>query len=819
MANRVPPSKHQKTRSKPLPPPTVKNKPAPYNIAPQLPAWFGSPFVPAGVIVAYVIVWGVFSVGFWRVGGYGVETDAFGSFLPEVRKMLRGEFTPLDGFKGPGYHAAVALVSFVARDLFLSAKIVALASSAIVLWLLFRLVRRSLGTGTAWVAMLFVATNAQFILFTIQVGTDMFFLAVALAAATLILERGGWQRSVVAGLLAGFAYLTRYNGVFLTLAGIVIMALADRTTLGRRQRLLRTGAFVGGVLVVFAPWSFYTWSRGLGFFFNANHLNIAYEMFGRDTVSWDQFWEYFNPAFASFGEVVRGNVGRFVAMLARNSIEHFWWDMRRVLVAGTAPWVVPLSIVWLAMIAYGLVRAVMMKRERAWPAIVLGVGAYGVLVPVFYGERFSLPMVPIYAVLAATAVTGGLRLSSKSVSLAAIPAICGVLLLWGGIATAKEEVAKLMETQPAEVGAVARAVGRSLPEGSAVLARKPHIAYFTGTEFIRVPFLDRIEELPGIALQHHAQYLFVSAIEAALRPPLTPLLDPRNAPPFLKPIAAVSGAAPAVLYEFTMKIPRKASVNTTESRQVPGEEAVPQKVRLGRAYLRAGRLDLANEWFQKALADDPSEPTALLGLIQLDEARARWLAQEAQTAGSNSETVSRVLDSVESRLIALAEAAPGSRDVQTAAGEFLMRRNKVPEAIRSFRRVAAMDPPDPDVIGVLGELEESVGNLDGAEHEFARLVGIDPGNATARSALGRILLARARPAEALKHLELAYEMDPYSPLTRALLARAYQMQGDSSRADDHWRGVLAMMPEGDSLHVEAQAALDAISTADRRRLR
>jgi len=66
---------------------------------------------------------------------------------------------------------------------------------------------------------------------------------------------------------------------------------------------------------------------------------------------------------------------------------------------------------------------------------------------------------------------------------------------------------------------------------------------------------------------------------------------------------------------------------------------------------------------------------------------------------------------------------------------------------------------------------------------------------------------------------MAYEMDPYSPLTRALLARAYQMQGDSSRAGDHWRGVLAMTPEGDSLHVEAQAALDAISTADRRRLR
>ena len=819
MANRVPPSRHHKTKSSPPSSSVAKNKPAPYNIAQQRLAWLSSPFVPIGIIVAYVIVWSVFSFGFWTVGGYGVETDAFGSFLPEVRKMLHGEFTPLDGFKGPGYHIAVAFVSFVARDLFLSAKIVALASSAIVLWLLFRLVQRSLGTGTASVAMLFVATNAQFILFTIQVGTDMFFLAVALAAATLILDRGGWQRSVAAGLLAGFAYLTRYNGVFLTLAGIVIMALADRDTLDRRQRLLRTAAFVCGVLVVFAPWSIYTWSQGLGFFFNANHLNIAYEMFGRDTVSWDQFWEYFNPAFTSFGEVVRGNLGRFVAMLARNSVEHFWWDMRRVLVSGTAPWVMPLSVGWLVMIVCGLVHLVMMKREHAWPAIVLGVGAYGVLVPVFYGERFSLPMVPIYAVLAAAAVTGGFRVSSRSVGLAAVPAICGALLLWGGIATAKEEVAKLIDTQPSEVAAIARAVGRSLPEGSAVLARKPHIAYFTGTEFVRIPFMDRIEELPAIALQHHAQYLFVSAIEAALRPPLTPLLDPRNAPPFLKPIAAVSGAAPAVLYEFTTKIPPKASANTVQSRQVPGEEAVPQKVRLGRAYLRAGRLDLANEWFQKALADDPSDPTALLGLIQLDEARARWVAEEARTAGSNSEAVSRVLDSVESRLIALAEAAPGSRDVQTAAGEFLMRRNKIPEAIRSFRRVAAMDPPDPDVIGVLGELEESIGNLDDAEHAFARLVRVDPRNTTARSALGRILLARARPGEALRHLELAYEMDPYSPLTRALLARAYQMQGDSSRAGDHWRGVLAMTPEGDSLHAEAQAALVAIPTANPRRPR
>jgi len=584
-------------------------------------------WVAAGI---YVLVFAVISFGFWRVGGYGVETDALGGYLPETQKLLRGQFTTLDGFKGPGYHLAVAAVALAARDLFVAAKIVALVSAGGALILLFRLVSRRLGSAVGWAAVLVVATNPQFALYTIQIGTDMYFLALTVAAATLVLGRRTPYRAVVAGALAGLAYLTRYNGLSLIVSGLVIMLLADRRTRLKasspagsegepdvraihdlKARLIRTGTFLLGAFTVVLPWSLFTWSQGKGFFYNTNYLNIAYELYGRGVVSWDQFWEYFNPAFRSFREVVAADPSGFVVMILRNGVEHLWMDWRSVLVAGDARWVAPAAVLWGVMTGLGLVVAIWRYRWRAWPAVFFGLMSYGVLVPVFYGERFSLPMVPVYGVLAAVAVVGSATAEGKPLLLRLGPLVALVLLVWGGTVTTVQSVEGLLRYSPEEVRLIADEARPSVRAGERILARKPHIAYFLDLEFVRMPILKRLDELPRIARDNRARYLFVSGIEAALRPPLVPLLDPGNAPAFLRPIVATSGVR-AVLYEFTIDIPPMSPSPPAprSAAWTPVEANVPQKVRLGRAYLAAGRPDLAYERFREALEDDPNDPTA-----------------------------------------------------------------------------------------------------------------------------------------------------------------------------------------------------------------
>jgi tetratricopeptide (TPR) repeat protein len=774
----------------------------------SLPAWLtGSPYPMLAFVTLYVVLWGAFSFGYWTVGGYGVETDAFGSFLPEVKNLISGNFTPLDGFKGPGFHIVTGAASFVVRDLFLSAKVVALVSAGIVLWILFRLIRRRVGLGAAWLTIVIVAFNAQFILFTVQVGTDMLFLALVVGAATLLLERAGSARALYAGLLSGFAYLTRFNGIFLIVAGLCILALADRSLLDWRKRALRTVVFAGGVLAMLAPWAVFTWSHGRGFFYNANYLNIAYEMFGRDVVSWDQFWEFFGPAFTSMGDVLHGNLRKFGGIIARNSIQHVWFDLKRVLVAGNSSWVTPVAALWGVVVAYGLLRAVGRWRWSAWPALFLGALTYGALVPVFYGERFSLPMVPLYALLTAIAVTHSLKDTRISQGLRVVPALCAILLLWGELAASVGQVNDLIESQPRDVEMIASIVGGRLPRGEAILARKPHIAYFLGTDFVRMPFLNQIGDIPEIARRNHARYLFVSGIEAALRPPLAPLLDPNAAPPFLKPLAATSGGMPAVLYELTISIPPKPSEGSQRVAPTAATSDAPQAVLLGRAYLNAGRGDLAEEYFRKALAANPQEPTALLGLIQIEEVRVRSALQNPDSPAEVRSAALRMLGTVEERVVTLANAAQNSRDVQLAAGDFLVRRNKHREAIAAYRRAVAINADDAQILGVLGDLEASTGDYSAAEGSYRRLLRLVPDDAEGMRSLGQTILALNRPAEALTLLRRANKLDGQSLPIRNALARAYKMTGDSTRSKTLWRGILAETQENEPLNFEARTEI------------
>ncbi len=568
------------------------------------------------VMGLYAAVMGIVSFGMWPVGGYGVETDAFAGYLPDGARLLSGSFTTLDGFKGPGYHLAVAAVGFIVRDLFIAAKLIAIFSASAVLLLTFRLVRKYLGAKIAWVTFAVIATNAQFALYTIQVGTDLYFLALAVAAGYLILDRPGVsrkrhvRRAFIAGALAGLAYLTRYNGLFLLVGGTIVYLLADwkeipeysetsdEQPLPWRTRAYRTIAFIFAAALMVLPWSLFTYSQGRGFFYNVNYLNIAYEMFGADKVSWDQFWEYFPSVFHGFGDVLSGQFGAFIAIVARNSVTHLWLDFTRVLMAGAGPIVTLAAALWCVLIVTGIVSAIRRYRLRAWPVVLLGLLTYGVLVPVFYGERFSLPMLVWYAVLASIAAIEATRRASWPDIVRFAPALALALLLTAGAYVSWFQVRALLDNSPVEVHLIAKSYDKPLPEGSRVLARKPHIAWFLGAEYARIPLLDSIDELPEIARSHYAKYLFVSSIEAGLRRPLIPLLDPRNAPPYLRPIVATRGR-PAVLYEFTFDVP--PAPHTDESYRPPDRaNEPPLLIRIGDAYRQAGRRDLAEQYYRRA---------------------------------------------------------------------------------------------------------------------------------------------------------------------------------------------------------------------------
>lgn len=92
------------------------------------------------------------------------------------------------------------------------------------------------------------------------------------------------------------------------------------------------------------------------------------------------------------------------------------------------------------------------------------------------------------------------------------------------------------------------------------------------------------------------------------------------------------------------------------------------------------------------------------------------------------------------------------------------------------------------------------GQLDLAEERFRRLLGSDAASTRARVGLGRVALARSRPAEALAHFEAALAVDPDS--IDALVGRAEVRgaEGDLAGARDDFSRAVALDPARIEVH-------------------
>lgn len=256
----------------------------------------------------------------------------------------------------------------------------------------------------------------------------------------------------------------------------------------------------------------------------------------------------------------------------------------------------------------------------------------------------------------------------------------------------------------------------------------------------------------------------------------------------------------------------------------------------------AGRLEVADEAWRKALALDPTHPEALLGLAELSERRNRHdealrfrkdLAEREQTPEA-WRALARLLEErgrEEERLEAwrrVVSLAPEEPDGWKALGATLMGLKRHDEAIEAFRRQVALAPDDGEgwrdlglVLLESGKAEEAsqalyrasalrssdsliweglgrawsaLGRLHDAEGAYRRALEIDPSRASWHHALGVALLGQNRHAEAATALGEAVRRDPQSPAYRLALARALAGSGQEEPARKLLRELLASAP-------------------------
>ena len=277
---------------------------------------------------------------------------------------------------------------------------------------------------------------------------------------------------------------------------------------------------------------------------------------------------------------------------------------------------------------------------------------------------------------------------------------------------------------------------------------------------------------------------------------------------------------------------------------------------LARVEEASGHDAEARAAWERALAEDPDDPDALLAVGQLalrkgDLAGARvWLRQLVHAANDEATVRAQVaalwlearqpadaLDAISAagddpRLVFLRglalqqlrrwpEAASAFAEVPSSAGELyasaraalgyaLGRAGRQAEAVRAVKRGLAAQPQDPTLLYALGEAYDRAGQRDAALAQMRRVLEVKPDHAEALNFLGYAYAERGeRLDEAQAYVERALKVEPENGFYLDSLGWVLFKKGDLP-------GAVMTLEKADKLAGPEPTILDHLGDAYRR---
>lgn len=488
------------------------------------------------VSLVYFIAILSFSLGYRKVGNYDIETDFFWDYAIEARNILKGIIN-VGEFRGPGYPAVVALISTLIGDLFTSGLIISAISSSLVILITFKTLKKIFNDKIAFAVSITLILNPTFLRYSYVCGTDMFFnflVSLAVFSAIIGVLKNKNTLLFLSGLAGGYAYLTRYNGISLLIGLPLMILLLNYKNL--KNGVLKSIPTIVGYFVILFPWSVYSYIKRGEFFYNRNYLNIAYEMYAKGKIPWDNFWFEASKEYKSFIDVFLRDPGLFIEKAFLNLLDHFWRDLTQL-----CGWQFAILFI------FGLILMISYKIDNLKLAYFAhSLTFFLVLVFVFYSERFSMYLLPTYLSICYSII------SWKKIERTRFGWVI-ILIIFNLISLPKisQMIKRDIDNQPFDILYVReqfKAKFGDSERGKIIVARKPNIAYYLDMEFKPFPLVNNYDELYAELIKLNASYLYYSWIEYYFRRNLEFLFNYSSPPPFLE-VVAISENPPAVLYK------------------------------------------------------------------------------------------------------------------------------------------------------------------------------------------------------------------------------------------------------------------------------
>ena len=226
----------------------------------------------------------------------------------------------------------------------------------------------------------------------------------------------------------------------------------------------------------------------------------------------------------------------------------------------------------------------------------------------------------------------------------------------------------------------------------------------------------------------------------------------------------------------------------------PGSSAVPLEALLeARRLLATGHPQDAEAWMHGVLTAQPSCVPALevLGEALLDSGKLDESYSALKTALLGNE----------------------KPDLLLLLGEVEERRGRLPGARDAFRRVVEIDPGHDRAWAALGLLGAKMGDLGAAREALDKALQANGTLFEARVVRGEVALADGQPALALQHLQRALQVKPDDPWASGWEGVALLSSGNAAAAVERLRPAAAADPRFALALVEAQRRTGKVDDA------
>ncbi len=495
------------------------------------------------LLLVFIILMTISS--FHQIGGFNVETDFYGSYAPNVQKMLHGG-KYYDEDHGPGYIFPLIIFYLILGDIFVAGKILSIISSILFLLFTFLTLKTIFNARNAFFTsiLLFVVI----LRYSVLASTDMFFAFIISFAVFLIFRDGelNFKNLFWGGIVAGYAFMTRLNAIIIPVAVIFSLIFINSPDWTWKQRGRALIIFIGAMILGSMPWYIMNMIYYGKPFISEAHQTLGASLLAKGTspsgdFAWGAEKEKIAKQYHSLFSLIFHNLPLLIKTIIRNIPAYAQWMLSYLI-----------GFPGYLFVAPGLI--LLLVRANKIQLTLLTIPLFGFLIYtiVSFITRFYIYIIGyvvffvIYFLFDSELFSQNKIAQKKFIYLSRF---IFILILLFSIQKSKYLVTNDIVHEPRHIKKVAEFFKANSNEKDMLFARKPHLGYFSNRRTKVFPDVKNISDLIQAAHRDTVRFIYYGVVESELRPQLSILKHPEQLSEGLKLI--YRGTYPEVfLYEI-----------------------------------------------------------------------------------------------------------------------------------------------------------------------------------------------------------------------------------------------------------------------------